>query len=242
MTAKFFPIQQHRFITDKHPCVLASGKKGRKFCFTLTPNEKRMLEGLTNMFSFTENQAIRIALWEMYEQLKEQPGCLGEASANPKTTCSNAKTLTIPHIEVERFRQFGCLWEATDAEVIRTAIIYVSRAIRDGVIKKLTASRKRSHDELAMEWSEAQPEGRKGTIQAARDARQKAWDEAQIANEHEREYQQRTYDEVGEEMKRVIWEGCYGNLETEELVGLAKARLDMDAEDAHQRFMEQQPK
>ena len=43
-------------------------------------------------------------------------------------------------------------------------------------------------------------------------------------------------------MKRVIWEGCYGNLETEEFVGLAKARLDMDAEDAHQRFMEQQTK
>ena len=106
-TAKFFPIQQHRFITDKHPCVLASGKKGRKFRLTLTLNEKRMLEGLTNMFSSIENQAIRIALWEMYEQLKEQPGCLGEARANPKTTRSNTKTLTIPHIEVERFRQFG---------------------------------------------------------------------------------------------------------------------------------------
>ena len=241
-TAKFFPIQQHRFITDKHPCVLASGKKGRKVRLTLTLNEKRMLEGLTNMFSSTENQAIRIALWEMYEQLKEQPVCLGEAGANPKTTRSNTKTLTIPHTEVERYRQFGCLWEATDAEVIRTAIIFVSKAIRDGDIKKLTASRKRSQDELAFEWSEAQPEGRKGTLQAARDARQKAWDEAQIANEHERAYQQRKYDDVGDEIQRIIWEGSSRGLETDELVGFAQARLAMEADEAHEKWMAEQSK
>ena len=241
-TSKFFPLISHRFITDKHPCVLASPKKGQKVRLTLTLNEKRMLEGLTNMFSTTENQALRIAVWELYEHVKEKPDCLEEARANPKTTRKNSKTLTIPHAEVDRFRQFSSLWEATDAEFIRTAIIYVSRAIRDGEIKKLTASRKRSQDELAIEWSAAQPKDRKGTLQAARDARQKAWDEAQIANEHEWEYQQRRYEEVGDEMKRVIWEGCYHNLETDELVGLAKARLDMDAEDAHAKFMEEQTK
>lgn len=241
-TSKFFPIQQHRFITDKHPCVLASGKKGQKVRLTLTLNEKRMLEGLTNMFATTENQAIRIAVWELYEQVKEQPECLEEARANPKTTRKNSKTLTIPHAEVERFRQFGCLWEATDAEVIRTAIIYVSKAIRDGVIKKLTDSRKRSQDELAIEWSAAQPKDRKGTLQAARDARQKVYEEGReaIQAEWERSYQE--YQDIGDELQRMRWEGIGKGMEDHQLADLARARLEAHADEAHAKFMEEQTK
>ena len=241
-TSKFFPLLKHRFITDKHPCVLTSGKKGQKVRLTLTLNEKRMLEGLTNMFVTTENQAIRIALWEMYEQVKEQPVCLGEARANPKTTRKNSKTLTIPHQEVERFRQFGCLWEATDAEVIRTAIIFVSKAIRDGVIKKLTDSRKRSQDELALEWSEAQPEGRKGTLQAARDAREKAFDEAREANYQKWITAYETYQDIGDELDRMRWEGIGRGMEDHQLADLARARLDAHADEAHAKFMEEQTK
>ena len=241
-TAKFFPIQQHRFITDKHPCVLASGKKGQKIRLTLTLNEKRMLEGLTNMFSSTENQAIRIALWEMYEQVKEQPVCLGEARANPKTTRSNTKTLTIPHTEVERFRQFGSLWEATDAEVIRTAIIFVSKAIRDGVIKRLTDSRKRSQDELAIEWSSAQPKDRKGTLQAARDAREKAFDEAREANYQKWVKAYETYQDIGEELERMRWEGIGQGLDDDAAADLARVRLEIQADEAHEKFMSEQTK
>lgn len=241
-TSKYFPIIQHRFITDKHPCVLASGKKGQKVRLTLTLNEKRMLEGLTNMFATTENQAIRITLWEMYEQVKEQPECLEEARANPKTTRKNSKTLTIPHAEVERFRQFGCLWEATDAEVIRTAIIYVSKAIRDGVIKKLTDSRKRTQDELALEWSAEQPKDRKGTLQAARDAREKVYEEGRqaIQEKWERSYQE--YQDIGDELQRMRWEGIGKGMDDAALADLARARLDIHADEAHQKFMEEQTK
>lgn len=232
-TSKFFPIVLHRFRTEKHPVMTSSKKAAKKVRVMLSLNEKRMVEGMSEMFSCSLNEAIRVACYEMREDI---PLMFGEdAKSNPKKGRGQKFNLSIPAAELEKVADLASQFELTPAELIRCALIGVSKGIREGQIKTITKSPKRRQNDLAREWSEAQPYGRKGTIQHLRDARQASWEVASEAYRDAWEAQRLRYQKVGEEMTRISMEAQTGGSMaafSDGMEAFAQARLEIEAEDA----------
>ena len=228
-TAKFFPIILHRFKTEKHPVMTASKKAAKKVRVMLSLNEKRMVEGMSEMFSCSLNEAVRVACYEMRPDI---PLMFAEdAKSNPKKGRGQKFNLSIPAVELEMVEEVASQWELTPAEVIRCAVIGVSKGIREGNIKTITKSPKRRQNDLAWEWSKAQPYGRKGTIQHLRDARQLSWEKASFIFQEKWEAQQMRYEEVGAEMKRMAMEGGLAGM-SDAMAGMAMAELEFQAQSA----------
>lgn len=165
--AGFFPITQHRFDTKQHPALLMPGRAQEKF--TLSGQELQMLHGLVNILETNDVGAIRIALWEA---MQARPESLERYVFKAKAGATTRGHMNRNHrASVQLPKQLkGQLYDGsfpisglTPGEQIRLALIWLAKGIRDERITKLTNSKKRSQEELAMAWSQANKDRPKGS-------------------------------------------------------------------------------
>ena len=158
-TIKYFPIVQHRFRTDKHPVLTNSNQNGNKIRLRLSHIECQMLEGLSNCLQVEENEAIRIALYELNTNCADRPEDeIQRASSLTKVPKfkerDTSKNLRIPTIELKYVEHLAKQWEVSNADLARTAVIWLSQGIKKQTIKRVTKSPKISQDKLAENWRE----------------------------------------------------------------------------------------
>ena len=134
-----------------------------------------MIEGLENSFQCSSRDAIRIALYEL-----QNPGVdIGRESldrASNKTTITGhtARSRSI-EIRLSKTEKEAALQQATELHItekvyLRLAVIWMARGIKDGTIRRITRSRKKSQLELFREWSKTYADtGSK--LKALKDAR-----------------------------------------------------------------------
>lgn len=150
-TTGFFPIKQHRFETKNHP-IIEKITKGRpsKLPVQLSWNEKEMVEGLANILQCEENEAIRIALYEF------QDGFAETTLSRPGTGRNYAVEVRLPKDEKETVLGLSERHSETPATIIRTAVRWLAKGIRDETIRVLSKSRKIGQKALARKWSAEQ--------------------------------------------------------------------------------------
>jgi len=178
----WFPIKQHRFDTSKHPCVVSEEKCASPLRAMFSPNELKMLDGLTNVLQVSEREAIRIALYEMVRAtttnpLEHKDKCLLVSDAPNHTGRNKAVSVRIPKVEqvsaMDYCQQFGL----KSSEGIRLAVIWLAHSVRNGELWRLTKSPKIGQDELAKAWSR-EHEGAEPKLKNLKEAASKSWNEA----------------------------------------------------------------
>lgn len=155
----FFPIKQHRFDSSKHPIIQSTQKCAARMTTMLSTQEDQMLEGLTNSLQCNQREAIRIALYEAsrsgFKALQSTSRC-ARASTTDKGHTGRSRPLWVSLPKAEK-HQAICLadqLELTDKELLRLAIIWLAKAIKDETITKLQDTAKLSQDSLAKQWSQ----------------------------------------------------------------------------------------
>ena len=155
----FFPIKQHRFDSSKHPIIQSTQKCAARMTTMLSAQEDQMLEGLANSLQCNQREAIRIALHEAsrsgFKALQSTSRC-ARASTTSKGHAGRSRPLSVSLPKAEK-HQAICLadqLELTDKEILRLAIIWLAKAIKDETITKLQDTPKLSQDSLAKQWSQ----------------------------------------------------------------------------------------
>ncbi len=155
----FFPIKQHRFDSSKHPIIQSTQKCAARMTTMLSAQEDQMLEGLINSLQCNQREAIRIALYEASRsgfKALQSTSTRARASTTSKGRTGRSRPLSVSLPKAEK-HQAICLadqLELTDKEILRLAIIWLAKAIKDETITKLQDTPKLSQDSLAKQWSQ----------------------------------------------------------------------------------------
>ena len=186
-THAYFPIKQHRYDTRLHPVHLSDEKCSAKIQLVLSHQESQMVEGLTNILGTKEREAVRIACHEAATSVHKDAGNYlpyGSSSSRKRGhTGRNTKlALKLPNEEkkliIEAAQELGC----TEKELVRTAIIWLAKKIRDQDYNEITDSHRIGQDKLAKEWRKDNLKT-KGKLQALRLAHEVAYEEARKLGE-----------------------------------------------------------
>ena len=155
----FFPIKQHRFDSSKHPIIQSTQKCAARMTTMLSAQEDQMLEGLANSLQCNQREAIRIALHEAsrsgFKALQSTSRCARASTTNKgHTGRSRPLSVSLPKAEKHQAICLADQLELTGKEILRLAIIWLAKAIKDETITKLQDTPKLSQDSLAKQWSQ----------------------------------------------------------------------------------------
>lgn len=211
-TGGWWLIEQHRFVTDKHPCVVSDKKRSNKLATLTTHNERQMLMGLANMTQTDQDTALRIALYEACHtdkgELQEYLQFSSPLSEHRGFQSRDKKVVVqLPKEEKQAVVALAKELGITDKELIRLALIWLVKTVRDGSTKRLTNSRKLTQKTISDEWTRNHPNRRGTTLGPLRAARDEAWTKAVDKAEQEREER---YRQRGEVMARLNYEANGG--------------------------------
>jgi hypothetical protein len=199
----FFPIQLHRFNTDKHPIRKSAARCSAKLKANVSQQEELMAGSLPSVLQCPEREAIRIALYELinYSDLAaiEEliPACLAVTKLRGHTSRDRSIQLSLPPQEKADALELADQLGVTDKELLRLAVIYLAKGIRSSQINRLTNSPKISQDKLARQWSrEHQGKPPSEQTKALKKAAKDAYDEAAKLGAAAYEWRGQIFDEM----------------------------------------------
>ena len=162
-TKGYFRLKRWRFNTENHPVIQSKERCASSTAKTLfSAQELQMLVGLTNTLQCNERETIRIALYEISmsassaHKLAFRYAC-ANATDKAHQGRSSAKQWKLPKSENERAVQSAKKLGISNSELIRLAIIWLQRGIRDDSIKEITDSKLIPFDTVAKKWSRENP-------------------------------------------------------------------------------------
>jgi hypothetical protein len=197
--SNYFPFKQHRFDTTQHPVVTTDEKVTSAVFTLLSVDEARMMSGLSSVLQVSERDAVRIALYEACradENGLELTRPYSDPFTKKRGHTDRKKKTSVKCSKSEKNQMIQLAKElgVSEKEVIRLAIIWLAKGIKEETIRHLTKSKKIGQKKLSQKWNEDNKGSGKKTILkpllSARDA----------SAERTRKKAQELYDQRGEMM------------------------------------------
>lgn len=202
-TKEWFPFAKHLFVTDKHPIRKSTEKCSSSIESLFSQQELEQIKGITNSLQCEMRDAVRIGLFEVTKDLeaakaktyeKAKAGSSVKGHEGRKTT----RRFNLPKSEKNQAEQAAKELGITIKEFLRLAIIWLADGIKEGLITRLTDSKRINPDAVAKQWSRDN-QGKPPSPQVANF--KKARDEVQALiewfNEIRRHKQHKRKDERG---------------------------------------------
>ena len=175
---KWFPFKKRKFNTSKHAIFTSKAKCTYKAECLLSYQENQMLEGLSNSLQSNFRDTLRISIHHLHKA-----GCMidksfqekAKATSKEKGHTSRSKKLSV-RITKDEFLKLDDIAEInylSIKEAIRVTLIWMSKGLREDLIKNIKNCTERKPDEIANEWKEKQTEFKQsGNVKELREIRE----------------------------------------------------------------------
>ena len=226
-----FPIKQFRVDTN-HPITSSKDSCSSRMGSMWSQQEELMVKGLSNILQCEAREAIRIAL---YEACKTNQDTLAKylvfAEATSKrqghTSRDRKGSVALPKSEKDNALALAKAIKCSEIEVLRLAVIWLSKGIRDESITRLTDCKRINQLTLRNEWTKENPEkaNQPSTIKPLIDAQAKGREEAENIRESKARREEELYKETQEYLlgnPGLNWESA------QKLIELEKEELEHD--------------
>ena len=201
----WWKFKKNRYITNNHPSITTKEKCAFKVKTILSPQEKQILDGITNTLQTSKRDAVRIALYELGKDVFKAENFLIYADKETKerghTSRSVECSFKVIKKEKESSEEIAKIFEITEKEAVRLGILWLGRKLNE-IYFRLTKSKRIDQKELAREWSKDY-DGSGSKLKKLKEASHAAYEEA--AEKAERDVQQR--QEAAEQMKYMAGAG-----------------------------------
>lgn len=198
---------KNRYITINHPVITSEEKCAFKVETIFSPQEKQILEGITNTLQTSNRDAVRIAIFELGKDIFKAENFRKYADKETKEKGHTSRSVECSYrlikTEKESVEEVAKTFEISEKEAVRLCIIWLGRKLNE-IDFRLTKSKRIGQEKLAREWSEGY-DGSGSKIEKLNEASHEAYEEA--AEKAQREVQQR--QEVAEQMKWMAGAGEY---------------------------------
>ncbi len=201
----WWKFRKNRYITINHPVIISQEKCAFKVETILSPQEKQILDGITNTLQTSKRDAVRIAIYELGKDVFKAENFLKYADKGTKEKGHTSRSVECSYrlikTEKESVEEVAKTFEISEKEAVRLCIIWLGRKLNE-IHFKLTKSKRIGQEELAREWSE-EYDGSGSKLKKLKEASHAAYEEA--AEKAESDVQQR--QEAAEQMKYMAGAG-----------------------------------
>ena len=203
----WWKFKKNRYITNNHPVITSEEKCAFKVETIFSPQEKQILEGITNTLQTSNRDAVRIAIYELGKDVFKAENFLKYADKETKerghTSRSVECSFRVVKTEKESVEEVAKTFEISEKEAVRLCMIWLGRKLNE-INFKLTKSKRIGQEELAREWSK-EYDGSGSKLEKLKEASHAAYEDA--AEKAQIEVQQR--QEAAEQMKYMAGAGEY---------------------------------
>jgi len=203
----WWKFKKNRYITINHPALTTKEKCSFKVETIFSPQEKQILEGITNTLQTSNRDAVRIAIYELGKDIFKAENFLKYADKGTKEKGHTSRSVECSYrvikTEKETVQEIAKTFEISEKEAVRLCIIWLGRKLNE-INFRLTKSKRIGQEELAREWSKDY-DGSGSKLEKLKEASHAAYEEA--AEKAQIEVQQR--QEAAEQMKYMAGAGEY---------------------------------